>query len=53
MPIARKPAKISNCEFMHAMFYIMENGYKWRALPKKYRNWHTAYTKFSRWAKTV
>ena len=41
MPIARKPAKISNYEFMCAMFYIIENGCKWRALPKKYGNWHT------------
>ena len=26
MPIARKPAKISNYEFMCAMLYIVENG---------------------------
>ena len=24
---------------------------KWRALPKKFGNWHTIYMKFSRWAK--
>ena len=34
MPIARKPAKISNYEFMCAMLYIVENGGKLRALPK-------------------
>ena len=34
MPIARKPAKISNYEFMCAMLYIVENGCKWRALSK-------------------
>ena len=51
MPIARKPAKISNYEFMCAMLYIVENGCKWRALPKKYGNWHTIYMKFSRWSK--
>ena len=50
MPIARKPAKISNYEFMCAMLYIVENGCKWRALPKKYGNWHTIYMKFSRWS---
>ena len=50
MPIARKPAKISNYEFMCAMLYIIENGCKWRALPKKYGNWHTIYMKFSRWS---
>ena len=36
MPTARKPAKISNYKFMCAMFYIIENGCKWRALLKKY-----------------
>ena len=36
MPIARKPAKVSNYKFMCAMLYIIENGCKWRALPKKY-----------------
>ena len=51
MPTARKPVKISNYEFMCAMLYIIENGCKWRALPKKYGNWHTIYMKFSRWSK--
>ncbi len=51
MPIARKPAKISNYQFMCAMLYIVENGCKWRALPKKYGNWHTIYMRFSRWSK--
>ena len=51
MPIAREPAKISNYEFMCAMLYIIENGCKWRALPKKYGNWHTIYMRFSRWSK--
>ena len=51
MPIARKPAKISNYEFMCAMLYIVENSCKWRALPKKYGNWHAIYMKFSRWSK--
>ena len=31
VPIEKKPAKISNCEFMHAMFYIIEDGCKLRA----------------------
>ena len=51
MPIARKPAKISNYEFMCAMLYIVENGCKWRALPKKYGKWHSIYMKFNRWSK--
>ena len=36
MPIARKLAKVLNYKFMCAMFYIVENDRKWRALPKKY-----------------
>ena len=51
MPIARKSAKVSNYEFMCAMLYIIENGCKWRALPKKYGKWHTVYMKFNRWPK--
>ncbi|MDE5978108.1 MAG: transposase, partial [Turicibacter sp.] len=34
-----------------ALLYIIENGCKWRALPKKYGNWHSVYMKFSRWSK--
>ena len=51
MPIARKPAKVSNYQFMRAMLYIIENGCKWRSLPKKYGKWHTVYVKFNRWSK--
>ena len=53
MPIARKPAKISNYKFMCAILYIIENGCKWRVLPKKYGNWHTIYMKFRRWSKNA
>ena len=51
MPIARKKPSISNYQFMCALLYIIENGCKWRALPKKYGNWHTIYMKFNRWSK--
>ena len=51
MPIARKPAKISKYKFMCAMLFIIENGCKWMAPPKKYGNWHTIYIRFSRWSK--
>ena len=51
MTIARKPAKISNYKFICAMLYIIENGCKWRALPKKYGHWHTIYMRCSRWSK--
>ena len=32
------------------MFYVMKNGCKLRALPKKYGKWHTIYMKFNRWS---
>ena len=41
MPIERKPAKISNHQFLNALLYLIENGCKWRALPKTFENWHT------------
>ena len=34
MPIARKPAKISNYRFVYAILYIIENGCKRMASPK-------------------
>ena len=51
MPIARKPAKVSNYKFMCAMLHIIEDGCKWRVLPRKYGKWHTIYVKFIRCSK--
>ena len=44
MPIPRKPPEISNYQFLCALLYMIENGCKWRALPKKYGKWHTIYS---------
>ena len=30
---------------------MIENGYKWRTLSKKYGKWHTIYMRFNRWSK--
>ena len=51
MPVPRKRPTISNYDFMRALLYIIENGCKWRALPKEFGNWHTIYTRFNRWSK--
>ncbi len=51
MPIERKSAKISNQQFLNDLLHMVENGCKWRALPKKFGNWHTIYMRFNRWAK--
>lgn len=50
MPVVRKKPSISNYLFMCALLYIIENGCKWRVLPKKYGNWHTIYVRFNRWS---
>ncbi len=51
MPITRNPAEISSYQFLCALLYMIENGCKWRALPKKYGKWHTIYMRFNRWSK--
>lgn len=51
MPKQRKKSTISNYDFVCALLYIIENSYKWRALPKKFGNWHTIYVRFNRWSK--
>ena len=51
MPLQRRKAKVSNYCFICAILYIIENGCKWRALPKEYGNWHTIYMKLNRWSK--
>jgi transposase len=33
------------------MLYVAEHGCKWRGLPSRFGNWHTVYTRMSRWAK--
>lgn len=47
----RKPAKISNLDVLNAALYVMENGCKWRSLPKEYGDWHVIYVRINRWAK--
>jgi transposase len=51
MPTQRRKAEIGNYDFLCAILYIIENGCKWRALPKEYGNWHTIYVKLNRWSK--
>lgn len=43
MPVQRKKSTISNYDFVCALLYIIENGCKWRALPKEFGDWHTIY----------
>ena len=50
-PKHRKPAKISNLDILNALLYLIENGCKWRSLPKEFGDWHVIYVRVNRWAK--
>ena len=50
-PLHRKTAVISNLDVLNAILHVLENGCKWRALPKEFGNWHTIYTRMNRWSK--
>ena len=36
-------------QIMNAIFYVTDNGIKWRSLPKEYPAWETVYGYFNRW----
>lgn len=40
-----------NRRFIDAVLWIAKTGAPWRDLPDRLGNWHTQYTRFSRWAK--
>ena len=51
LPVQRGNVSLSNLAVVNAILYVAENGCKWRALPKRFGNWHTIYTRMNRWAK--
>lgn len=51
LPIKRGNVKLSDHEVLNAILYVAEQGCKWRALPKRFGNWHTVYTRMNRWSK--
>ena len=50
-PKQRGNVKISNLDALNAILHILEQGCKWRGLPKEFGNWHTIYMRFSRWSR--
>ena len=40
-----------NLQIINAILYVAEHGCKWRGLPKEFGNWHSIYTRMSRWSK--
>ena len=51
LPLQRGNVKLSNLQALNAMLYVVENGCKWLGLPAHLGNWHTIYTRMSRWTK--
>ncbi len=51
MPRQRGNVSHENLNVLNAILFVAENGCKWRALPKRFGNWHTIYTRMNRWAK--
>ena len=51
LPVQRGNVKIENFLFLQAVFYVAENGCKWRKLPKDFGKWDTIYRRMNRWAK--
>lgn len=51
LPRQRGNVTLSNIHVLNAILFVAENGCKWRALPKRFGNWHTIYTRMNRWAK--
>lgn len=41
----------NNRLFVEAVLWIARTGSPWRDLPAELGNWHTTYTRFSRWCK--
>lgn len=50
LPRQRGNVRIDNRTFLAAILYILENGCKWRALPKEFGQWSTVYKRFRRWS---
>jgi transposase len=41
-----------NRRFVEAVLWVLRTGCPWRDLPPELGNWHTTYTRFSRWNRT-
>jgi transposase len=51
LPRQRGNVKTANLQQLNALLYVLENGCKWRSLPKHFGNWHSIYTRMNRWSK--
>jgi transposase len=46
------PRQVSLREILNAIFYLLDNGSKWRAMPHDFPPWPTVYDYYRRWVKT-
>lgn len=46
------PRQVSLREILNAIFYVLDNGIKWRALPHDFPPWQTVYDYYRRWVRT-
>ena len=51
LPRQRGNVKVTNLQFLNALLFVAEHGYKWRGVPKRFGPWHTIYTRMNRWSK--
>ena len=51
LPRQRGNVSMTNLQMLNAILYVAEQDCKWRALPNKFGNWHTIYTRMRRWQK--
>jgi transposase len=49
LPVQRGNVEIDNLTFFQALQYMVENGCRWRGLPKYFGKWNTIYRRFRRW----
>jgi putative transposase len=48
-PLGGRPEKHRRRTMIDAMFYLVDNGIKWRALPADFPPWRTVYCLHARW----
>ena len=51
LPRQRGNVTLDNLQVLNAILHVASNGCKWRGLPASYGNWHTIYTRMSRWSR--
>jgi transposase len=51
LPRQRGNVRVGNRTLLNALLYVLEQGCKWRGLPRSFGPWHTIYTRLNRWSK--